>query len=112
MEWNEKLQAIIDYVEEHLQRTEEAINPLEIERLAGCSYSFFQKVFSYMNDMSFAEYVRYRKLTLAGYDVMSTQMKIIDITINMVMIHQHHLQRHFNNSMVSHQVRQGKQDKL
>ena len=80
MEWNEKLQAIIDYVEEHLQRTEEAINPLEIERLAGCSYSFFQKVFSYMNDMSFAEYVRYRKLTLAGYDVMSTQMKIIDIS--------------------------------
>ena len=71
---------IIDYVEEHLQRTEEAINPLEIERLAGCSYSFFQKVFSYMNDMSFAEYVRYRKLTLAGYDVMSTQMKIIDIS--------------------------------
>ena len=63
MEWNEKLQVIIDYVEEHLQRTQEAIDPIEIERLAGCSYHFFQKVFSYMNDISFAEYIRYRKLT-------------------------------------------------
>ena len=45
MEWTDKLQAIIDYVENHLQRTEEPVNPDEISRLAGCSYSFFQKVF-------------------------------------------------------------------
>lgn len=80
MEWTDKLQAIIDYVENHLQRTEEPVNPDEISRLAGCSYSFFQKVFSYMNGISFADYIRFRKLTLAGYDLKSTQSKVVDIS--------------------------------
>lgn len=80
VEWNEKLQNIIDYVENHLQRDEEAINNDEIARLADCSYGFFQKVFSYMNNMSFADYIRYRKLTLAGYDLKSTDLRIVDIS--------------------------------
>ncbi|WP_099468063.1 AraC family transcriptional regulator [Konateibacter massiliensis] len=80
MEWNEKLQRIIDYVENHLQRKEEPINPKEISQIAGCSFDFFQKVFSYMNNISFAEYVRLRKLTLAGYDLKSTNNKVVDIS--------------------------------
>lgn len=80
MEWDEKLQKIIDYTEHHLQRTEEPVNAEEIARLAGCSYSFFQKVFSYMNGISYAEYVRFRKLTLAGYDLKSTDRKVLDIS--------------------------------
>lgn len=80
MDWNEQLQQIIDYVENHLQRTEEPIEQEDITRIAGCSYGFFQKVFSYMNEMSFAEYVRNRKLTLAGYDLKSTNMRVVDIS--------------------------------
>lgn len=80
MEWNDKLQQIIDYVENHLQRTEEPVNHEEIAKIAGCSFDFFQKVFSYMNGISFSEYVRFRKLTLAGYDLKSTSMKIVDIS--------------------------------
>ncbi|MCR2032827.1 AraC family transcriptional regulator [Anaerofustis stercorihominis] len=80
MQWNEKLQIIIDYVEEHLQRKEEGIDRDEIERIAGCSYGFFQKVFSYMNDISFSEYVRLRKLTLAGYDLKSSDIKVVDLS--------------------------------
>lgn len=80
MNWNERLQKIIDLIEEHLQRTEEEICPAEIARLAGCSFSFFQKIFSYMNGISLGEYVRNRKLTLAGYDLKSTNMKVIDIS--------------------------------
>lgn len=79
MEWNEKLQRVIDYVENHLQRKEEPVDPEEIAGIAGCSYPFFQKVFSYMNGISFAEYIRFRKMTLAGYDLKSTNMKVIDI---------------------------------
>ena len=45
MEWNEKLQNIIDYVENHLQRKEEPINNKDIAKMAGCSFDFFQKVF-------------------------------------------------------------------
>lgn len=80
MEWDEKLQKIIDYTENHLQRTEEPLDADEIARMAGCSYSFFQKVFSYMNGISYAEYVRFRKLTLAGYDLKSTERKVVDIS--------------------------------
>ena len=80
MEWNEKLQVIIDYVESHLQRKEEFIDNEEISKIAECSFGFFQKVFSYMNGISFAEYIRSRKLTLAGYDLKSTDLKVIDIS--------------------------------
>lgn len=80
MEWNERLQEIIDYIEDHLQYREEPINETEISKIAGCSYSFFLKVFSYMNGISFAEYIRFRKLTLAGYDLKSTNDRVVDIS--------------------------------
>ncbi|MBS7008677.1 AraC family transcriptional regulator [Anaerostipes sp.] len=80
MEWNEKLQMIVDYVEHHLQRIQEPIDPDEILKIAGCSFGFFQKVFSYMNGISFSEYVRSRKLTLAGYDLKSTGRKVVDVS--------------------------------
>lgn len=80
MEWDEKLQNIIDYVENHLQRKEEPINKNEIAKMAGCSFEFFQKVFSYMNGISFSEYVRSRKLTLAGYDLKSSNLRIVDMS--------------------------------
>ncbi len=80
MEWNQKLQNIIDYVENHLQCKETPIDNEEISKMAGCSFDFFQKVFFYMNSISFSEYVRSRKLTLAGYDLKSTDMKVVDIS--------------------------------
>ncbi|MGI6069696.1 MAG: AraC family transcriptional regulator [Blautia sp.] len=80
MEWNERLQMILDYVENHLQRKQEPVDPKEISKMAGCSYDFFQKVFSYMNGISFSEYIRSRKLTLAGYDLKSTTSRVIDIS--------------------------------
>ena len=80
MSWDGKLKEVIDYVEQHLQRKEEPVDPGEISRMAGCSYDFFLKVFSYMNEISFAEYIRSRKMTLAGYDLKSTDMRIVDIS--------------------------------
>lgn len=80
MEWNEKLQIIIDYVENHLQRQQEPIDPKEISEIAGCSFGFFQKVFSYMNGVSFSDYFRSRKLTLAGYDMKSTDKRVVDVS--------------------------------
>ena len=46
MEWNERLQRIIDFVENHLQRKLVPIDQMEISVMAGCSFDFFQKVFS------------------------------------------------------------------
>lgn len=80
MDWDGRLEAIIDYVEQHLQRREERIDPREVEALAGRPYSFFQKVFSYTTGIGFAEYIRARKMTLAGYDLKSTDMKVVDVS--------------------------------
>ena len=80
MGWDGTLKEIIDYVEQHLQRKEEPVDPGKISQMAGCSYDFFLKVFSYMNEISFAEYIRSRKMTLAGYDLKSTDMRIVDIS--------------------------------
>lgn len=80
MEWDQNLQEIIEYVEEHLQRKELPIDTEQVAKTAGCSYDFFQKVFSYMKGISFSEYIRNRKLTLSGYDLKSTSMKVIDIS--------------------------------
>lgn len=42
MEWNQKLQNIIDYVENHLQRKETPIDNEEISQMAGCSFDLIQ----------------------------------------------------------------------
>lgn len=80
MTFNEKLQSIVDDVENHLQHGDEPISQEEIARLAGCSFNFFQRVFSYTNGLSFAQYVRFRKLTLAGYDLKSSDIKVVDLS--------------------------------
>lgn len=47
MEWNKKLQLIIDHVEHNLQAREELIDREEISRIAGCSFDFFKSIFLY-----------------------------------------------------------------
>lgn len=81
MDWTERLNKIIEYIENHLQREHEEIDHAEIERLAGCSFSLFQRIFSYMNGITLAEYIRNRKLTLAGYDFKSTDIKVLDASV-------------------------------
>ncbi len=43
MEWNEKLQVIIDYVENHLQRKEELIDSEEISKIASVLPNIFAR---------------------------------------------------------------------
>lgn len=80
MIWEDVLQEVVDLVELHLQKKEEPIDQTEIAEIANCSYDFFQRIFSYMNEISFTDYVRLRKLTLAGYDLQSTKMKVIQVS--------------------------------
>ena len=47
MEWNEKLQMIIDYVEHHLQRVQEPIDPGEIQNRGVLLWIFSEGIFLY-----------------------------------------------------------------
>lgn len=80
MKWNDHFQEVIEYIEECLQEKHENICPKKIEQIMDCSFDLFQKMFSYQCGLGFSEYIRNRKMTLAGYDLKSTNMKVIDIS--------------------------------
>ena len=76
MEWIERLNDAIGYIEEHL--TDE-IDYEQLGQIACCSSYHFQRMFTYMAGISLSEYIRRRKMTLAAVDLQGKSMKIIDV---------------------------------
>lgn len=76
MDWITGIQNAINYVEEHI--TEE----LDYEQIAKESFSssfHFQRVFSILCGYTLGEYIRNRRLTLAGTELVSSRAKVIDV---------------------------------
>lgn len=76
MEWLENINNAINYIEEHI---EEKIDYQKAAQTAYCSLSRFQKMFSFVTDITIAEYVRCRRMALAAKDLLNSDIKIIDI---------------------------------
>ena len=76
MEWIERLNKAINYIEEHI--TEE-INYDELAQIACCSTYHFQRMFAYMAGVPLSEYIRRRRMSLAAVDLQSGGEKIIDV---------------------------------
>lgn len=76
MEWIERLNQTITYIEEHLA---EDINYKELAQIACCSTYHFQRMFTYMAGISLSEYIRRRRMSLAAIDLQGGEDKIIDI---------------------------------
>lgn len=66
------------YIEKNLC---DEIDTNRIAERALCPYDKFKRFFSYMTDMSVSEYIRKRKLTLAAYDLLKGQERIIDLAV-------------------------------
>lgn len=78
MDWVKSLQSAIDYMEDHITE------PLDYARIGqnmNISGFYFQKIFSILCGMAPGEYIRNRRLTLAGNELLSTDAKIIDIAL-------------------------------
>ena len=78
MDWITGMQKAIDYVEENL--TEE----LDFAEIAAKAYSssfHFQRLFGILCGFSLGEYIRSRRLTLAGSELASTEIKVIDAAL-------------------------------
>ena len=76
MDWITGIQNAINYIEDHI--TEE----LDYERIAKESFSssfHFQRVFSILCGYTLGEYIRNRRLTLAGTELANTHDKVIDV---------------------------------
>lgn len=78
MNWIQGIQRAIDYVEANI--TEE-IDFKEAARQA-CSSSFhFQRVFGILCGLSLGDYIRMRRLSLAGEELSKGHAKVIDIAL-------------------------------
>ena len=76
MEWLKKWNESIDYIEENL---DSEIDYDKAAKIACCSTFHFRRMFSYITNMPLSEYIRRRRMTLAAFDLQSTDKKIIDI---------------------------------
>ena len=78
MDWIQGIQSAIDYIEENI--TED----IDFEEAAKRAYSspfHFQRVFGILCGLSLGDYIRMRRLSLAGEELSKGDAKIIDIAI-------------------------------
>jgi len=78
LDWQNKMNQIIDYLESHLC---ENIDLEKVARHAGYSLWEFQRLFSFLTNTTVGAYIRNRKLSLAANDIKSGDEKIIDIAL-------------------------------
>lgn len=78
MEWSERMNAAISYIEDNLAGE---IDFNEAAKKACCSTFHFQRMFFAIIGMTPVEYARHRRLTLAARELTSTDSKVIDIAL-------------------------------
>ena len=78
MDWVTSIHQAIQYIEEHLR---EELTIREIAQQAALSPFYFQKGFAMLCGMTVGDYIRQRRLSAAGLEVLTTDRKIIDIAL-------------------------------
>lgn len=78
MDWVERLNQSMNYIEEHL--TDE-IDYSRLGQIACCSSYHYQRMFTYMAGITLSEYIRRRKMSLAAVDLQSGTERVIDIAV-------------------------------
>ncbi len=77
MEWVERMNKALDYLEEHLA------GEVELEaaaRLACCSPYHFQRIFPYLAGVPLSEYLRRRRMSLAAADLLAGE-KVVEVAL-------------------------------
>ena len=78
MDWIIGIQQAIDYIEDNLMET---IDYEEVAKKCYSSSYHFQRVFSILCGFTLGEYIRNRRLTLAGRELATTNAKVIDVAL-------------------------------
>ncbi len=76
MDWRDKMNSAMNYIEANLM---DKIDYRQVAQEACCSVYHFQRMFSFITDVPLSEYIRRRRLTLAAFELQSSDIKIIDI---------------------------------
>ena len=77
MEWIERLNATMNYIEERLTGE---IDYGQIARIACCSAYHYQRMFGYMAGVTLAEYIKRRRMSRAAADLRNGD-KVIDVAL-------------------------------
>ena len=78
MDWTTGLQRAIDYIEDHL------LEKIDYDTVAAQSFSssyHFQRIFCILCGFTVGEYIRNRRLSLAGAELAAGDAKVIDIAL-------------------------------
>ena len=76
MEWIDRLNRAVEYLEEHL----EAPDLREAARIACCSPYHFQRMFTLLSGAPLSEYIRRRRMSRAAADLQSGE-RIVDVAL-------------------------------
>lgn len=74
----EYMKNAIDYIEDNLDGT---IEYEKIAQIALCSEYHFQRMFAFIVGVPLNEYIRRRRLTLAGFELQNSDQKVIDLAV-------------------------------
>jgi AraC family transcriptional regulator len=78
MEWSERMNAAIGYIEENLAGE---IDFTQAAEKACCSLFHFQRMFMIIIGFTPSEYARHRRLTLAARELTAANAKVIDLAV-------------------------------
>ncbi len=78
MEWVNAVEKSVEYIEEHIT---ENISAIDVANHVYMSPFYFQRGFSMLCGYSLAEYIRNRRLALAGGELLTSDAKVIDIAL-------------------------------
>lgn len=78
MEWLERFNEAIGYIEENL---EGEISYENAAKIACCSVFHFQRMFAYIAGVPLSEYIRRRRMTAAAFALQTTDEKIIALAL-------------------------------
>ncbi len=78
MNWQERMEAAVEYLERHLEGD---IDYGRAAAAANCSTFHFLRMFAVVTDVTAGEYVRRRRLSLAAVELASGEEKVIDLAL-------------------------------
>ncbi len=71
---------VIGYLEK-IVRTDCEIDYKEISKITMSPAALFQRIFTFVSGISISDYVRKRRLTLAGYDLKNNDISVLDVAM-------------------------------
>ena len=78
MNWTKSIEEAINYIEDNIG---EDINAEVLSEKVFSSQFYFQKMFTVICKCTVSEYIRNRRMTLAGYEIVDETNRILDIAI-------------------------------